>query len=88
MGTAAVGVAQKEDDEPGIDEQDICDGVVLFLAALTHALRGTVKVFLQFFKMPLPDFGSARSHESREMLGAMPPQASPPPQGRCPDTSA
>jgi hypothetical protein len=26
--------------------------------------------------------------ESREMLGAMPPQASPPPQGPCPDTSA
>ncbi len=33
MGTAAVGVAQKEDDEQGIDEQDIFDGVVLFLAA-------------------------------------------------------
>ena len=26
--------------------------------------------------------------ESMEMLGAMPPQASPPPQGPCPDTSA
>ena len=35
MDTAAVGVAQKEDDEQGIDEQDIFDGVVLFLAAIT-----------------------------------------------------
>ena len=26
--------------------------------------------------------------ESMEMLGAMPQQASPPPQGPCPDTSA
>ena len=29
MDTAAVGVAQKEDDEERIDEQDIFDGVVL-----------------------------------------------------------
>jgi hypothetical protein len=35
MGTAAVGVAQKEEDEQGIDEQDIFDGVILFLAAIT-----------------------------------------------------
>jgi hypothetical protein len=35
MGTAAVGVAQKEDDEQGIDEQDIFDGVVLFLPTIT-----------------------------------------------------
>ena len=35
MDTAAVGVAQKEDDEQGIDEQDIFDCVVFFLAALT-----------------------------------------------------
>jgi hypothetical protein len=34
MGTAAVGVAQKEDDEQSIDEQDILDGVIFFLAAL------------------------------------------------------
>jgi hypothetical protein len=33
-----VGVAQKEDDEGRIDEQDIFDGVVLFLAALTCRL--------------------------------------------------
>src|SRR4030095_14911481 len=38
MDTAAVGVAQKEDDEERIDEQDIFDGVVLFLAAITHGL--------------------------------------------------
>src|SRR5262252_1577243 len=38
MDTAAVGVAQKEDDEQGIDEQDIFDGVVLFLAAITRGL--------------------------------------------------
>src|SRR3989449_3616306 len=38
MDTAAVGVAQKEDDEERIDEQDIFDGVVLFLAALTRFL--------------------------------------------------
>jgi hypothetical protein len=34
MGAAAVGVAQKEDDEQGIDQQDIFDRVVFFLAAL------------------------------------------------------
>src|SRR3989454_8202355 len=38
MDTAAVGVAQKEDDEERIDEQDIFDGVVLVLAALTCGL--------------------------------------------------
>src|SRR5207249_5511146 len=38
MDPAAVGVAQKEDDEESIDEQDIFDGVVLFLAAITRGL--------------------------------------------------
>ena len=38
MDTAAVGVAQKEDDEERIDEQDIFDSVVLFLAAITRGL--------------------------------------------------
>jgi hypothetical protein len=38
MGTAAVGVAQKEDDEERIDEQDIFDGVILFLATITVRL--------------------------------------------------
>jgi hypothetical protein len=38
MGAAAIGVAQEEDEKQGIDEQDIFDGVVLFLAAITHGL--------------------------------------------------
>ncbi len=38
MDAAAVGVAQEEDREEGIDEQDIFDGVVLFLATLTCRL--------------------------------------------------
>ena len=38
MDPAAVGVAQNEDDEESIDEQDIFDGVVLFLAAITCRL--------------------------------------------------
>src|SRR5215831_8269742 len=42
MGTAAVGVAQKEDDEQGIDEQDIFDRVVFFLAAITLLLFSRV----------------------------------------------
>ena len=42
MDTAAVGVAQKEDDEQGIDEQDIFDGVVLFLPAITRFLFNRV----------------------------------------------
>src|SRR6266571_2231375 len=42
MGTAAVGVAQKEDQEERIDEQDIFDGVVFFLAAITLGLFSSV----------------------------------------------
>ena len=42
MGTAAVGVAQKEDDEERIDEQDIFDRVVSFLAAITVRLFSRV----------------------------------------------
>jgi len=38
MGAAAVGVAQEEDAEEGIDQQDIFDRVVSFLAALTRLL--------------------------------------------------
>jgi hypothetical protein len=38
MDAAAVGVAQKEDDEQGIHEQDIFYCVVLFLAAITFRL--------------------------------------------------
>src|SRR4029434_7610491 len=42
MGTAAVGVAQKEDDEQGIDQQNIFDGVVLFLPTITVRLFNRV----------------------------------------------
>jgi hypothetical protein len=42
MSTAAVGVAQEEDDEPGIDEQDLCDRVISFLAAITRFLCNRV----------------------------------------------
>jgi hypothetical protein len=42
MGAAAIGVAQKEDQEEGIDEQDIFDGVVLFLTAITRRLFSRV----------------------------------------------
>jgi len=42
MGTAAVGIAQKEDGKEGIDEQDIFDGVVFFLAAITRGLFNRV----------------------------------------------
>ena len=42
MDVAAVGVAQKEDRQWGIGEQDIFDGVVLFLAAITFRLCSRV----------------------------------------------
>src|SRR6266487_1172496 len=42
MGTTAVRVAQKEDDEEGIDEQDIFHRVVFFLAAITLLLFNRV----------------------------------------------
>src|SRR6266700_4403496 len=42
MDTAAVGVAQKEDDEERIDEQDIFDGVIAFLAAITRLLFSSI----------------------------------------------
>src|SRR6266446_2069500 len=42
MGAAAIGVAQKEDDEQRIDEQDIFDRMVLVLAALTVGLCSSV----------------------------------------------
>jgi hypothetical protein len=42
MGTAAIGVTEKEDDEQGIDEQDIFDGVVFFLAAIALFLFNRV----------------------------------------------
>jgi hypothetical protein len=42
MGTTAVSVAQKEDDEQGIDEQDIFDGVISFLPTITRLLCNRV----------------------------------------------
>src|SRR5436853_3314640 len=42
MAEAAVGVAQKDDREEGIHQQDIFDGVVLFLAAITLRLFSRV----------------------------------------------
>src|SRR5262245_13075244 len=42
MDTAAVGIAQKEDDEERIDQEDIFDGVVLFLAAIALGLFSRV----------------------------------------------
>src|SRR5262249_29183291 len=42
MGPAAVGVAEKEDDQQGIDQQHIFYCVVLFLAAITRFLFSRV----------------------------------------------
>src|SRR5262245_19312933 len=42
MGAAAIGVTEKEDEEPGIDEQDIFHGVVFFLATITLFLFSRV----------------------------------------------
>jgi hypothetical protein len=42
MDTAAIRVAQKEDREEGIDQQDIFDGVVLFLPTITLRLFSRV----------------------------------------------
>jgi hypothetical protein len=40
--TAAIGVAQKEDEEQGIHAQDIFDRVIFFLAAITRGLFSRV----------------------------------------------
>jgi hypothetical protein len=42
MSAAAIGVAQEEDDEQGIDQQDIFDRMVFFLAAITLFLFSRV----------------------------------------------
>jgi hypothetical protein len=42
MGATTIGVTEKEDEEQGIDEQDIFDGVVFFLAAVTLFLFSRV----------------------------------------------
>jgi hypothetical protein len=38
MGAAAISVTEEEDEEQGIDEQDIFDRMVLFLTAITRGL--------------------------------------------------
>src|SRR5438128_8835962 len=42
MGAATISVAQKEDEEQGIDEQNIFDRVILFLPAITVGLFNRV----------------------------------------------
>jgi hypothetical protein len=42
MDTATVGVTEKEDREEGMHEQDIFDGVISFLPALTRLLFSSV----------------------------------------------
>ena len=42
MDAAAIGVAQKEDKEQGVDQQDIFDRMVFFLAAITVGLFSRV----------------------------------------------
>jgi len=42
MDATAIGVAEEEEEEEGIDEQDIFDGVVLFLATVTLRLFSRV----------------------------------------------
>jgi len=42
MDTAAIGVAQKEDEQQGVDEEDIFDRMVFFLAAITLGLFSRV----------------------------------------------
>src|SRR5262249_34302747 len=42
MGAAAIGVTEEEDDEQRIHEQDVFDGVVFFLAAITRFLFSSV----------------------------------------------
>ena len=42
MGAAAIGITEKEDEKQRIDEQDIFDRMVLFLAAITLGLFSRV----------------------------------------------
>src|SRR2546421_11928990 len=42
MDATAIGVAEEKDEEQGIHEQDIFDGVVLFLATITVRLFSRV----------------------------------------------
>ena len=62
MGAAAIGVAQEEDEEERIDEQDMFDRVISFLAALTRGLFSRV---LRADDPPLgPVMGKSRYAES------------------------
>jgi hypothetical protein len=42
MGAAAIGVTEKEDEKQSVDQQDIFDRMVLFLAAITVRLFSRV----------------------------------------------
>jgi hypothetical protein len=42
MGTATMGVTQKENRERGVDQQDVFDRVALFLAAITARLLSRI----------------------------------------------
>jgi hypothetical protein len=42
MGAAAIGITEKEDEEQGMHEQDVFDGVVFFLATITLRLFNRV----------------------------------------------
>src|SRR6266700_4877096 len=67
MDTAAVGGAQKEDDEERIDEQDILDHVISFLAAIT------VRLFSRVLGADDPPLGPVMG--KRGEAGAVPPGA-------------
>src|SRR5262245_59767344 len=71
MDTAAVGIAQKEDREQGIDEQDIFDGVVFFLPAITLLL------FTRVLGADDPPFGPVmgKRGEAASAAGSAPPCA-------------
>ena len=71
MGTAATGVAQEEDNQQGIDEQDIFDGVVFFLPAITLLL------FNRVLGADDPPFGPVMGTrgEAASAAGSVPPCA-------------
>src|SRR6266446_5691215 len=56
MGAATIGVAQKEDEEQGIDQQDIFDGMVLFLERAGERLRSIQVPAFQFGEQELSFF--------------------------------
>ena len=66
MDPAAVGVAQKENDEERMDAQDIVDGVVSFLAALTRLL---VSSLVGADDAPLPPVMGTRGGRAQWLVG-------------------